>query len=77
VLMLSLTQPSETVIRGTVNEILASIRRDPRKREFVLIVEPLAVDDAPNRSRPRRKKSNRVITIQHRSPQRRGVSRNA
>jgi 16S rRNA (cytidine1402-2'-O)-methyltransferase len=56
VLMLSLTQPAEAVVRGTITEILMAVKRDTQKREFVLIVEPRAIGAEPVSSRSRRKK---------------------
>lgn len=40
VLLLSLTQPEERIIKGSIAEIIADVNANYTKREFVLIIEP-------------------------------------
>ncbi len=51
VLLLSLTQPDERIIKGSIAEIIADINANYAKKEFVLIVEPVEKRNPVSRSR--------------------------
>ena len=57
-LLLALTQPEETILKGSVADIISQVNANYLKREFVLIIEPSAGDRSTGYKREgeRRKK---------------------
>ncbi|MCP4753528.1 MAG: 16S rRNA (cytidine(1402)-2'-O)-methyltransferase [Proteobacteria bacterium] len=56
VLLLSLTQPDERIIRGSLSDILKEIQINPQKKEFVMIIEPEILKKSKSKKRVKSRK---------------------
>jgi 16S rRNA (cytidine1402-2'-O)-methyltransferase len=65
-LLLSLTQPAETIIKGSLDSIIIDVNANYSKREFVLIVEPpqssLTVNSKKDSCKRKRQKKHRKFS---------------
>lgn len=55
-LLLSLTQPEERILRGPIARISAEVKRNYKKREFVLILESPAKTASSQAKKPRKRR---------------------
>lgn len=57
VLLLSLTQPEEQIVSGSLKEIINTVNINYRKREFVLILDPQPEDEAAHTRKQKSRKN--------------------